>query len=177
MALILRVKAHDIHIFPRIEEDGKVKAGQVIISQTDPFRHTIIGVAPMIVGITGLFFIGEYFFPQLSRIIPAGIQFEFTWKTLVGIYLVFELTTTLFSSRRDLDSAIIVIPILLILALGLYFAGVRISLEATLLESFSIFISKVNTMLILGLIVQGIVYLVLSLFTKFFLVRSHQKLA
>jgi ABC-type multidrug transport system permease subunit len=54
---------------------------------------------------------------------------------------------------------------------------VRISLEATLLESFSIFISKVNTMLILGLIVQGIVYLVLSLFTKFFLVRSHQKLA
>ena len=95
-ASMLFVPTGDIEFLPEIRGD-EVKMGSVSIAHTDPFRRFLIGVAPLLVGLSILFLLFWYFLPGLSLL---------SWQTGILLYAVFEISNTMFSSRKDMEGAI-----------------------------------------------------------------------
>lgn len=107
---ILFVPTGEIEFLPQIRE-GSVKLGSVSIAKTDIIRRFLIGVAPIIVGLSLLLAVFIYFAP---------FALPFSWKTIVFLYVLFEIGNTMFSSKKDLEGALIlVILLLLLIVLGL----------------------------------------------------------
>jgi len=119
-AEILFVKTHDFVIAPKIEH-GNFRMGSVEISKTDIFRSFLIGVAPVILGlsvIAGVLFLyinflhPELFYASLFDIL----------KTVVVIYVVFIITNTMFSSKKDMEGSLILLFAGVFMGLILFFA-------------------------------------------------------
>lgn len=114
VAGIMFVPSGDISIFPEIDGD-EVKFGSVKIAQTDPIRRFIIGVAPVLLGlflILAILFFGQQF---LSGQTP-------WWQITLVILLIFEIANTMFSSKKDMEGALVLFGVILII-LGLLFAA------------------------------------------------------
>ena len=133
-ALILFVPVGQPEFFP--EREGKImKLGSVPIGKADPFRRTIIGVAPVILGIV-LIVLG---FGLLIK----NKSFKNFWVVLAAGYGVFEIGNTMFSSREDVKDAWIVALVLALVAVGLYLLGVRFSFvpDSTLFRKIATFMA------------------------------------
>jgi hypothetical protein len=111
MANFLLVKTGEIEFMPQIHGD-KVKLGSVAVAKTDPFRRFFIGIAPILFGL--LIILGLYIllFPNLT--------ITFSWKELLFLYLLFEIGNTMYSSRKDMEGAIVFFVLIGIL-ITLYF--------------------------------------------------------
>ncbi len=106
---ILLVPVGDMVVVPQIDGD-EVKLGSVQIGKVDPFRLTIIGVAPVILG--SLSILGLLYFAQ--------IYLDFTWwKVFLGLYLIFEISNTMFSSKKDIEGTIGFVMAILIVGIFL----------------------------------------------------------
>lgn len=96
MASILFVPTGEIEFVPTIQGNS-VKLGSVAIAKTDLLRRFLIGVAPIIGGIAVMLGIFWFFSP---------IPLAFHWKTLLFLFLLFEIGNTMFASKKDLEGAI-----------------------------------------------------------------------
>ncbi len=92
MALFLLVPVGRINLMPEVQERG-IKLGSVEVGKTDFLRGSLIGMAPLIVGIGIIFFI-------ISNALSYGLLTAW-WVTPLLIYLIFQLTHTMFASRTD----------------------------------------------------------------------------
>lgn len=105
-ASILGVPSGELTLFPRKQagDDNKQDwvLGQVKSAETDPIRSSLIGLAPMIVGIT------------IIMIISKLIQHDGIWQTILWLYLILVFANTMFLSQDD-RVAIWVLPIFLFL--------------------------------------------------------------
>ncbi len=119
VAGILMVPVGDLEVLPEVDGDS-VKLGSVQVAQSDPIRQTLIGVAPILVGLLAI--VGLVFFNKeaLLTLSPA-------WLVALVIYLIFEITNTMFSSKKDIEGTIgfVVGVVVVVLGLGLtlYFTG------------------------------------------------------
>lgn len=112
-ARILGVHAGHMEFFPQVRENY-VKLGSVSIAETDPIRRFLIGVAPVLFGIGVIsYLLGLYFSPLFAPFI--------FWKSLFVIYGIFEISTTMFSSGKDLEGSLILCVILLLLFMTFWF--------------------------------------------------------
>jgi hypothetical protein len=88
------VQTNDLHLIPQVMGDQRVKLGGIRIQQTDPVRRTLIGLAPIMVGIiliwTASYITLTYF--------PHNI-----WAVAAYIYVLVQVSHTMFSSRKDLE--------------------------------------------------------------------------
>lgn len=99
VAGILMVPVGEIDLLPEV--DGQqVKLGSVQIGHTDPFRRMLIGVAPLILGLSAL--VGLIYFNKESL-----SSFSPLWLSILVIYLLFQITNTMFSSKKDLEGAVV----------------------------------------------------------------------
>lgn len=96
VASILFVPTGEIEFVPKIQ-GNVVKLGSVAIGKTDLFRRFLIGVAPILGGLAVMFGIFWFFSP-----IPLAIH----WKTILFLFLLFEIGNTMFSSRKDMEGVI-----------------------------------------------------------------------
>ncbi len=128
MAEILLVKARDIEIWPKIE-NGNLKMGSVQVNKSDIFRQMLIGIAPIIFGVAILSG-GIYSFLHL-------IDYSKLFTTPIGIltiifltYLVFTISNTMFSSKKDLEGLLefsaIIAFIVLVITLFTYFLNINL---------------------------------------------------
>ncbi len=121
-ASLLFVPVGEIEFYPKIIGD-RVKLGSVQVGRTDPLRRAIIGFAPVLVGaiiLCSLLWIittSQTFFS-----LPSWLS----WAIL--FYSVFELSSTMFSSRKDAEGAIELLITLLILGIGYFFASAKLGL-------------------------------------------------
>ena len=116
VAGILFVPVGNIEFLPQINQ-GNVKLGSVGIGKTDPIRRSIIGFAPVFVGLSVLFSIA-YYSTQAGTVIQ-----------YVGIvYVLFVIANTMFSSKKDMEGTVELFTAFGLIALALYVAGVRIDL-------------------------------------------------
>lgn len=156
VATILRVSTGELSILPTIEkrgEEGEIKAGKLMVGKTDPFRQSLIGLAPVLIGLFLIYTIGKIFLIE---------SFSYSPLLLFTIcYLLFAVSTTMFSSRKDLESLMIALPIGLLLVLSLYLIGVRIFLEKTLMSNITSILSDLNYFLLTTAILDLIIYLFL----------------
>ncbi len=115
-ASMLFVPTGEIEFLPEIHGD-EVKMGSVSIAQTDPFRRFLIGVAPLIFGLGVLFLLFWYFLPTLTLV---------SWQTAVLLYAVFEISNTMFSSRKDMEGAIGLLGLCLVFVVLLFVLRVNV---------------------------------------------------
>jgi len=158
-ASILRVPTGQLSIFPTVEEEGQVKTGKLTLGKTDPFRLAVIGLAPMFIGLTVIYTTGKVFFPNIQIILDTN-----NWiPNILGLYLLFTTSVTMFSSNKDLESLWIAAPIIFIMFASLYMIGVKIFLEATLISRINAWITDLNYYLLLTTAINYIVLLFLIL--------------
>lgn len=115
VAGVILVPVGEIDVLPQVQEKG-VRLGSVQIGQTDPFRRTIVGVAPVLVGIASI--LGILYFTQ------SGSQLVL-WQLVLSLYLIFQIGNTMFSSKKDLEGVIgflvALLSVVLIVIITLYF--------------------------------------------------------
>lgn len=149
-AEILGVHTGKLTLIPESIDAEEVKTGSVMISETDPFRRYIIGLAPLFVGILAVTAI-SYFIPTLwaQILTPSSVWYSNPsfYYLLITIYCLLAISNSMFSSKEDLKGFIpFLISLLVIIAIG-YFAGLRIGLTGGLLD----FASKILDALVKSL--------------------------
>ena len=148
---IMLVPVGEISVLPEIGEK-EIKLGSVQIGKVDPFRLTLIGVAPVILGILSI--LGILYFAQISPNLA-------WWQLFLGLYLIFEISNTMFSSRRDLEGTIgFVIGLLLV---SLLIIGTLHFWNPGILQSIWGFINSQNLQAVSNFFKLGSLYLLVPL--------------
>lgn len=162
---VMMVHTGAIEFIPEIHEDG-VKLGTAEIGKTDPFRRSLIGVAPVLVGIAII--LGSLFY--LSASLMDGKNFSF-WIYLTLFYIIFVIGNTMFSSKKDLEGSALVLVLLISLLIGLYLLNIRqpFVMFYEFIEKSSEYIKRADIFLILPLLIN---FLLIG-FTKFFFKGHH----
>lgn len=128
MAEFLQVKTGELKLKPEIH-DGHLTLGSAQIALTDPFRLTLIGLAPFLAGTAVLWLlIGNW-----ELVTGNSIWY---WQLVIG-YLVFAIANTLFSSASDLQAA--AAPLILVLLVLGGFSLINLSLPADLVPTMQAF--------------------------------------
>lgn len=109
-AIILFLNVKDIRIFPEFEEDH-IRLGSVIFEKKDFVRGILVGVAPII------FAMLIFFTVAINSLYPTS---SFALNILFG-YLLFTISSTMFSSKKDIVDLIYIIPLAIILIGASYF--------------------------------------------------------
>lgn len=117
MAILLFVRVGDIEFIPKIHGDS-VKLGSVQIGKTDPFRRALIGLAPMFVGVMCLL-ASIYYFSSF----PFNPWFV---NMLFLLVIVFEISNTMFSSKRDVEGLLPLVLVLSVFIASAYVGGLRL---------------------------------------------------
>lgn len=154
-ATILFLNVRDLQIFPHFERD-EIKLGQVAYEKKDFLRSIMVGIAPIL---AGLFF---FFFLSFFKLFPSGNL----WQNLFFGYLVFVISSTMFSSKKDLVDFIYIIPTVLIFLGVIYVFDIKLDFifkNKNLLVTFSSFLEKINFYLLLSLLINFFIYLFLTI--------------
>lgn len=138
IAELVRVRTGEISLTPEIERRNSretyVKLGHVQVAESDPIRKYLIGFAPLFMGTFFLFlliWLFQFFWPQIN-----DLKLQIGFVCLIG-YLLFSISNNMFSSKKDLEGFIFVVPILVILAVAIYWSGIRIDLTGKSLEVYT----------------------------------------
>ena len=133
-AAVLFVRVGRMEFVPKIM-GGSVKMGSVEIGGTDPLRRAFIGMAP--------FFWGTAI---ILLLLTAFLQFgglENITVTLLTGYVLFEISNTMFSSRKDMEGTLELFLAGFIVLVIFYFLGFRfpnVNLDSVLTpESINLF--------------------------------------
>jgi len=110
MALVLIVPFGELNLFPEVTDQG-IKLGSVQVGKTDFVRSSLIGLAPIIAGGAILFFSITFALTHLT----------IWWVIVLTVYLVFEITHTMFSSSKDLTAVLELVVFLAVISGALIF--------------------------------------------------------
>jgi len=149
-AEILQVKTSGLTLVPEGLENTEVKTGSVMITQTDPIRRAIIGVAPVFVGL-GLLGLISYFIPQLwqQTVLDAQNNVLFSSFTvyylLFTVYSLFAVSNTMFSSKEDMEGFWPVVLVSILFAIAGYIVGIRITITEEMWRVVEIFLQTMAT--------------------------------
>lgn len=109
-ALFLLVPVGELNLIPEVMEGG-VKLGSVGIGKTDFIRGSLIGLAPVISGAAIIFWT-----------ISFSISHNYLtnrWAVVALIYMIFQITHTMFSSKQDLRAVLELIVFIIVVAIVL----------------------------------------------------------
>ena len=156
-AEILGVRTGHLTLVPESLDSTDVKTGSVAIASTDPFRRTLIGIAPLLVGVMAL--------ATLSYVYNVKFVNNRT-ITIVYYYLIFSISNSMFSSKEDMKG---VWPVFLVLGLfvgAAYWVGFRTELTGQMLEIADQIVDMMFRSLTLVLALNGIILLLFNLLIK-----------
>ena len=151
MATILFLKVKDIKILPKIKEH-EIKLGSVVFEKHDFLRGVVVGIAPFIFA-----FIIFYSISLLNLFPSNSILLN-----IIFLYLIYVISSTMFSSKQDLIDFIYLIPLFIVVFGAFYFFNFNINLvidNKSILESiFNIFYT-LNFYLFYSVIINLIILL------------------
>ncbi len=119
MAHLLLVPVGKMELLPK-QEGESVKLGSVSIGRCDPLRRLLIGIAPFLAGTTII--IMTLFIAERESL------WSINYMVLIILYILFEIGNSMFSSKKDLEGAIVVVGFVMIMTFVLYFLGVRVTI-------------------------------------------------
>ena len=95
-AEFMKVRTDGLTVVPEIGEGNSIKLGGVKVEQTDPLRRTIIGLAPVFLGLIIIWVATVWFLvqSQSSLLILA-----------LYVYILLQIGLTMFSSAKDLEGS------------------------------------------------------------------------
>lgn len=148
VAGVMLIPVGELSVLPEVEEES-VKLGSVQIGKVDPIRMSLVGVAPVIFGVGAILFILTFF------------KFAIWWQAVLGLYLIFEVGNSMFSSKRDLEGVLIFLSAILVVGGGL--VGVLYFLKPLLVQNIWIYLNKADLTNIANFFKQASIYLSIPL--------------
>ncbi|MDO8736258.1 MAG: hypothetical protein Q7K29_04155 [Thermoleophilia bacterium] len=122
-AAIMFVPVGNMEFVPKLSSGG-ARLGSVEIGKTDPIRRSIIGFAPVLVGL--LIIIGIVYFFTSHILFFNGKDVYIFAAAILGItYLLFAISNTMFSSSKDMEGTLEIAITLLIVFAAAYAFGFR----------------------------------------------------
>lgn len=146
MATILFMRVHSLAIFPRMEHHY-IKLGSVVYEKKDVFRGILVGIAPILVGLL------VFYLVDFSKLFPNSNLYI----NIVITYLIFTISSTMFSSKQDLVDLIFIIPLGIIVVGLIYIFNIRLDLifkNQYLISGFEGFAKKTNSFLLISLTIN-----------------------
>ncbi|MBI4096295.1 MAG: hypothetical protein HY425_01115 [Candidatus Levybacteria bacterium] len=125
MAVMLFVGVGSMEFSPKISPNG-VKLGSIEIAKTDPMRRSMIGFAPVLFGMTLI--LGLIYLSTDSGFVTQAIELNGLFGVgIAGLvfYLLFAISNTMFSSKKDMEGTLEILITLLIIFIAVYVLGFR----------------------------------------------------
>lgn len=145
---VMLVPVGELSVIPEVE-DHEVKLGSVQIGKTDPVRRMIIGVAPALLGMLLIF--------SIFLLVKIGVAPW--WQIVLGLYFLFEIGNTMFSSRKDLEGSVIFVILIFVLTAVIFFA--LYLWNPVLLQNFWIYLNNLNLEFAVNFFKQAAIYLLI----------------
>ncbi|HUD44069.1 MAG TPA: M50 family metallopeptidase [Patescibacteria group bacterium] len=110
IAGLLGVQTGDLTVFPKLQ-GNTIRMGSVQVAKVDHLRQLFIGLAPVLSGLVILFISFHFFFQQLNSLSY--------WIICIFVYLLFVITNSMFSSKKDVEGAglLVILSVLIFVAL------------------------------------------------------------
>jgi hypothetical protein len=153
VATILLLKVREVHIFPTWDRHY-IKLGRVVYEKQDVIRSIIVGVAPVFVGL--LFF---WWMSAIDVLFIEGIGMR-----MLVIYIIFVISSSMFSSKQDLIDIVYVIPFIMILGFIVYVFQIDLMTlirQPLISRTFTKFLYDVNMYLAISLAIHIVICIVL----------------
>jgi hypothetical protein len=90
-SILMGGRVSSVSLIPKLTDKGTIKYGHVEVEVLDPFRNTVVGIAPFIVGTTCIYFLSTY--------LTIG---KFDWFNLLLLFIIFQISNSMFLSSSDL---------------------------------------------------------------------------
>lgn len=119
-AAVLLVPVGKMEFIPKLHGES-VKLGSVSIGQTDPFRRILIGIAPFLIGTLVILF--------TLYLSEKNILWKNSWAVAGVFYILFEVGNTMFSSKKDLEGASLILVLVALLTTLFYILGIHIDIQ------------------------------------------------
>lgn len=173
IAAITFTPVKGMKLVPEVTSEHQIRGGSVTIAKVDIFRRTLIGIAPLFVGLTFLWVVTYYLLPPLPffrmihdtsyviQIIPSPLI-----QTIVALYLVFSVSATMFSSRKDLEALVVFVPVMMVCGVIVSIVGFQISWLARLVEKMGGVFEIVNVVLIVPILIHIFILMLLFLLKR-----------
>ncbi len=159
-ATLLGVKTGKFTIWPKMKKGGQLQMGALQVVVTDPFRHSLIGVAPLIFGSVAVLLIGQgrLELGQLGLALSSGSLAQIgdavahllaTPDVWLWLYLLFVISNAMMPSASDREgwrAVLIYLGLALFLAIGL-------GLNPTVPRSIQEFILRVISYLLSAFVI------------------------
>lgn len=155
-ATILFLKVREVKILPEFEKNY-IKLGKVIYEKKDFVRGFLVGIAPLFGAI--LFFYLVSFF----RLFPSQNQI----LNLFFFYLIFTVSSTMFSSKQDLVDLVFIIPFIIFMGILFYIFQIdptQVLENSKIINNLLTFLNQVNQYLFFSLIINLLVLVMLKIF-------------
>jgi len=131
-AFLLGVKTGRFSLWPQMKKGGELQMGSVQVELSDPFRHSLIGLAPLIFGTLAVLLIGQgllnlgrlgtaFNSGDVEQIIEAVARLLLVPDVWLWLYLIFAISNAMLPSASDRESwrtVLIYLGLTLGLALG-----------------------------------------------------------
>jgi hypothetical protein len=151
-ATLLGSRVTRFSIWPKVENGG-IKMGYAQFTVLDVFRNTLIGISPLIIGISILYFLIYYFFSVN------------VYLKILFVYLIFQVSNSMFLSESDIKDLKILLMVVLSFGIIFYFVD-TFYLKFGLFQRFT-FNSDFNSYLSFFYYLN--IFFVFTLFFNFFL--------
>ena len=129
-----------------------LKLGSVTFEHKDYLRSMLVGIAPFFVGLGFFFFMFGY------DIFPS----DTLWVNILSVYLLYSVSSSMFSSKKDLEGAIIIIPLVILIISMLI--GFHIDVSKIFFSDTALAImGKLNLYLLVATVGNSLVFILLKL--------------
>src|SRR3989344_5307110 len=146
-------------VFPEFE-DGEIKLGRVSFERRDFLRSVVVGVAPFFVGAAALFFM-----------LSSNIFFEFNLALkMLFLYLVFSISSNMFSSKADLRDLALILPVILLVAIVFYVLGIDVNavlMKGNFQTVFNDIMNKINRYFLFVFLINFGLFVVVKTVNRF----------
>lgn len=146
-AIACFLKVRSVSVIPSWEKNY-IKLGSVVYEKKDMVRSIMVGIAPFFAGLAFFWFVDfAKLFPSSQLIVNA-----------VMVYLIFTVSSTMFSSKQDLIDVVYLIPLVTIFIGAMYVFNIRVSLifgREEFLFLIHAFIQHVNLYLFFSIMINA----------------------
>jgi len=170
MAIILRVPVKKISLLPEVTKQGKIRLGFVQTAKSDVIRDSLIGLAPFIIGLFLVAYIGaqKLGFTALTDInYEANLSaFVISLKNLpqmtdfgLWFYLAFAISTTMIPSEADRQSWKIIILVISIILVVVIISGLGGWMLDSIYPVINNWLLSISFVLVVSVLVHLLIFL------------------